>query len=484
MEVSNESYKQTLEYLPGALIDFYIERMAVTYMNRMAIHLFQFDRDEVENGIPVREIFANEQEFLRAQELVESFGLESFRERKPYQPGSKQELHDFWLKRKDGSTFCGGCQASFILDQEHIPIGIRVYIRDLTDERRTKEALQASEETYRTLVEYSSDLIFLIAPGGKVLSVNQAAAHSIGSEAEKIIGRNLSEIFPEEVAEQYRAKLEEVFATGKGSNSETCRTDQGQTVWINTTLNPVKNEAGKIISILGVSRDVTERKLAESRIEESDRLRELLLDVITHDLKTPAGVIYGLSDMARESSPDDEVIESIYLSSQRLLEVLENTTILSRAVFGERIPKQVLQLRPLVKEISRDFASQVDSAGMSLEINVPAELKVTANPLIGEVIKNYISNAAKYARSGDRIIVEAMEGKDSVIIGVKDEGQTIPSEKRALIFERGAQLHRSGRKGRGLGLAIVKRIAEAHDGDVGVEPNHPKGNIFYFNIPK
>ncbi|MBT6946992.1 MAG: HAMP domain-containing histidine kinase, partial [Candidatus Marinimicrobia bacterium] len=225
-------------------------------------------------------------------------------------------------------------------------------------------------------------------------------------------------------------------------------------------------------------------KLAEIKIEESDSLRELLLDVVTHDLKTPASVIYGLADMAREYLPEDEVVESIFLSSQRLLGVLENTSVLSRAVFGEQIPKSVLVLNELMLEIANEFTSQLESTGMSLEIQIPAEIKITANPLIGEAFKNFISNAIKYAKDGKKIIIEAIEGNDSVMIGFKDFGRTIPIEKRNLIFERGSQLSKTNKSGRGLGLAIVKRIAKAHNSDVGVEPNKPSGNIFYLRLPQ
>lgn len=484
MQESEKAYTDTLEFLPGALIEFNIARMAVTYMNRMAIFLFGYDRDEVAQGIPVEEIFASEEEFLRARKLVESFALESYQKQTPYERYEKQALHDFQLRKKDGTLFKGGCQASFIQDEAQVPTGIRIHIRDLTEQREVEKALQASEENYKTLVEYSTDLVFLIDNQGKILSVNKAAAQSLGNEPEGVQGLNIHDIFPEKVADEYKSRLNEVFSSGKSNNYESNRRFGSKTIWINTTLNPVKDKSGGIKAVLGVSRDVTERKLAETKIEESDRLRELLLDVITHDLKTPAGVIYGLAEMAREHHPEDEIVESIFLSSQRLLDVLDNTSVLSRAVFGEPIPKSVLVLHRLISEVGNDFSSQLESAGMSLEIKIPKEITVTANPLIGEAVKNYICNAIKYARDGKKIIVEAIEGKDSILIGVKDHGKTIPAEKRKLIFERGAQLSSSRRKGRGLGLAIVRRIAEAHNGDVGVEPNQPTGNIFYFNIPK
>ncbi len=484
MEDLRRHVDDTLEFLPGALIEFDISKMAITYMNRMAIFLFEYERSEVEKGIPVSEIFFTDEEFQRARKLVESFALESYETQTPYTRYEKQAIHDFELKRKDGSSFCGGCQASFILDGDQVPTGIRIYIRDLSEQRETERALQESEEKYRTLVEFSSDLIFLVDEGGIVLSVNKAAAKSVGGLPEEIQGKHLSQLFPPDIVETYQKSLKDIFQSGKGSSYESNIQMKNRTIWIDTSLNPVKSSSGKVSAVLGVSRNITERKLAEIKIEESDSLRELLLDVVTHDLKTPASVIYGLADMAREYLPDDEVVESIFLSSQRLLGVLENTSVLSRAVFGEQIPKSVLVLKELMLELGNEFTSQLERTEMSLEIQIPEDIKITANPLIGEAFKNYISNALKYARDGKRIIIEAIEGNDSVMIGIKDFGRTIPAEKRSLIFERGSQLSNKDKSGRGLGLAIVKRIAHAHGGDVGVEPNHPTGNIFYIRLPQ
>ncbi|MBC8193588.1 MAG: PAS domain-containing sensor histidine kinase [FCB group bacterium] len=484
MEKLKRKDKDTLEFLPGALIEIDFSRQVVTYMNRMAYFLFGCDSSAVDAGIPLHDIFLNKDEFQKAKGITESFGLESYTKKTPYTRFEKQDVHDFWFKKEDGGNFCGACQGSFILDADQIPVGVRLYIRDLTEQKSTEVALQESEEKYRTLVEYSTDLIFLVDKSENVISVNQAAAKSIGRKPDEIQGKNIGELFPTEIAKTYRISLKKVFLTGESANYETTLGSGSHQVWINTSLNAIRDSQGQVSAVMGVSRDITEHKLAAIKIKESDRLRELLLDVVTHDLKTPVSVIYGLADMAREYLPDDEVIESIYLSSQRLISVLENTSILSRAVFGEQIPKSNIGLAKMIEEIGSEFASQLENNGMVLELSVPKNIHINANPLIGEVFKNYISNAIKYARDGQKIIVEAIEENGSVMIGVKDFGPTIPADKRSLIFERGTQLSSSKKTGRGLGLAIVKRIARAHDGDVGVEANEPRGNIFYLRLPQ
>ena len=187
--------------------------------------------------------------------------------------------------------------------------------------------------------------------------------------------------------------------------------------------------------------------------------------------------------MAQNRMPDDEIINGIFVSSARLLKVLNNTTALAQAALGEPISLEQLNLHKLVTELHPEFSQLLLAADMMLEIKITPELMIMANPLIAEVFKNYISNAIKYAKAGKQILVEAQLDKDAVLIAIKDFGTTIPEADRKRIFERQVQLDAGEKQGRGLGLAIVKRIAVAHGGEAWVEPNMPQGNSFCLRIP-
>jgi len=222
-------------------------------------------------------------------------------------------------------------------------------------------------------------------------------------------------------------------------------------------------------------------KLADDKLAVSERLKELLLDIITHDLRNPIGSIYNFSELARVQFPDDSLIEHIHIGSTRLLKVLENTTLLSQTVVGETIPLEVLNLHDMLKETIDEFSVLLKEANMTLELNCPANLEIHGNPILSEVFKNYISNAIKYARMGKRIIVQAWE-EAGVQISVDDFGITISEQERGLVFERNIQLAKEKKVGRGLGLAIVKRIAQAHNARVWVEPNTTRGNRFRLHM--
>jgi PAS domain S-box-containing protein len=257
----------------------------------------------------------------------------------------------------------------------------------------------------------------------------------------------------------------------------------GSIRWIHEELDKPRLKNGKPVLLRGCAQDITTSKESEERLAESDKLRELLLDIITHDLKNPAGVIFSMAEMAVQQMPDNKLVDVLHSTSARLLQVLDETSLLTQATFGDKIPLHRLNLYTLIAEVTEEFSTRLTSASLALEVNVPDQLVIYANPLISEVFKNYISNAIKYAGFGKRIVINAEVEDEAVCVSVNDFGTTIPEFDRKRIFERNTRINSADQKGRGLGLAIVQRIAAVNDAQVWVEPNKPKGNRFCVRIP-
>ena len=121
---------------------------------------------------------------------------------------------------------------------------------------------------------------------------------------------------------------------------------------------------------------------------------------------------------------------------------------------------------------------------MKIELNIPDKMIIYANPIIESIFRNFIQNAVKYAYSGKLISVDAIELSQGLKISISDLGTCIPKQKQEQIFKRRVQLDPMSNNGSGLGLAISKKIAEAHHAEIGVEPNHPKGNSFFIVLPQ
>ncbi|NQV30854.1 MAG: PAS domain S-box protein [Candidatus Marinimicrobia bacterium] len=224
------------------------------------------------------------------------------------------------------------------------------------------------------------------------------------------------------------------------------------------------------------------RELAE-QLASANGMKELLLDVITHDLRNPAGVISSITEMLESEDSGNELFEVLRGSSDSLLQVIESATVLSKLSIGEKIGREEFDLVPTLKEIVKEFNSQLATANMKINLHLPSTQMVLANPIISEIPKNYISNAIKYASEGSIIdVILTLDDEDRVVLRIEDYGTPIPVKQRDAIFERSVQLAKGEKKGRGLGLAIVKRIAESHEAEVGVEISKHGGNSFFIKF--
>jgi PAS domain S-box-containing protein len=217
-------------------------------------------------------------------------------------------------------------------------------------------------------------------------------------------------------------------------------------------------------------------------LANANGMKELLLDVITHDLRNPAGVISSITDMLTAEDDGNEMYELLQGSAKSLMEVIENATVLSKLSIGEDIAKDKMNLVPVLKAMESEFSSPLKSAGMALNFVVPESLFIVANPIISEIPKNYLSNALKYSASGGTIDIILRKEKGKVVLRVDDAGPPIPTNMREAVFKRNVQLEEGKKRGRGLGLAIVKRIATEHDATVGIEDSPRGGNSFFLKF--
>jgi PAS domain S-box-containing protein len=147
---------------------------------------------------------------------------------------------------------------------------IQVAIRDITERKHTEEALLESEERYRTLAEASNDIIFVIDKDDRVEYVNGFAAELVNKPVNQIIGQPRSSLFPPDVARNQKKGLEIVFETGAPVRNEGVLEFNGQKYWFDHLLTPLKDPDNQVRSVLGISRDITERKNADIKLRDSE----------------------------------------------------------------------------------------------------------------------------------------------------------------------------------------------------------------------
>ena len=194
--------------------------------------------------------------------------------------GSVQQV-EYAMEMPTGKSWYNAKLSPLRKDKAEL-VGITAVVRDITENKIAEELMRQSEEKYRVLVEGTSDYIYMVDLEGKVLSVNESGAGLLRNKPHEIEGRFLSELFPKEISEDYMTGLNEVAQTGASRTTISKLVFGESELWLDTNLNPLTDRNGKVTAVIGLSRDVTERKRMEQSLRESEELNRAIIDS-SHD---------------------------------------------------------------------------------------------------------------------------------------------------------------------------------------------------------
>jgi len=242
-----------------------------------------------------------------------------------------------------------------------------------------------------------------------------------------------------------------------------------------------------------LQREKNYEKQQKTNIEiQKERLRADMLRSISHDFRTPLTVMMGLAGTAvdnYEKMGDEDrkgYFRNIQDEASWLNEIVEN--ILQATRFEEGGVKLNLE-EEAAEEIITEAVTRVKKhAGRrEITVNIPEELILIKvdGVLIRQVLVNLLNNAVNYSNEGSKIVVSLRREGERVVFEVSDNGEGIPEEDLPRIFERyqrSASSGRMNRKGIGLGLSLCKSIVEAHNGEISIRKNSPKGTVVSFYV--
>ena len=140
------------------------------------------------------------------------------------------------------------------------------------------EELKKVEERYKSIIESSSDVIFVIDKDFKYLYVNKVCARNFGKPADELIGRPMRESFPEIIAEGLAKNIKKVFDTKDSLTLEEKIEVQGKDTYNSSSLNPIMNDAGEVVAVSGIVRDITDKKKAEEELNIANEELEQKLE--------------------------------------------------------------------------------------------------------------------------------------------------------------------------------------------------------------
>jgi len=214
---------------------------------------------------------------------------------------------------------------------------------------------------------------------------------------------------------------------------------------------------------------------------------------ISHELKTPIGALGLLAETIRDEAEGEEgevirrLAERMITEAERAGTTVDDLLELSRIEFADEAEFEPVRVRSVVGEAVSRISTAADHAGISVGVEVPADLRVVGDRRqLVSALYNLVDNAVKYSPEGSSVVVSARVDADSVLLQVADEGIGIPRRDLDRVFERFYRVDRARSRrtgGTGLGLAIVRHVASNHQGEVTVESTEGVGSVFTLRLP-
>ncbi|OHE82505.1 MAG: hypothetical protein A2107_06780 [Verrucomicrobia bacterium GWF2_62_7] len=235
------------------------------------------------------------------------------------------------------------------------------------------------------------------------------------------------------------------------------------------------------------------QQLKESydRLRELETLRDNLVHLVVHDLRSPLAMMAGYVDLikvkiaAKLNASEVGYIDVVGKHTAKLLDMVTTLLDVSRMEAGQMpLNRQACDLAGVAKEVTDSFSVLAGRRQLSIE-SLSGPLSVHADKdVLQRVIANLVGNAIKFTPDGGQIRV-TIGRKDSMArVAVTDSGPGIPAEYHAKVFEKFGQVDKQARRhSTGLGLTFCKLAVQAHGGEIGVESEVGKGSTFWFALP-
>ncbi|EKF84857.1 PAS domain S-box protein [Methanobacterium formicicum] len=358
--------------------------------------------------------------------------------------------------KADGSYVWLDTKGTPISDKDGLTSGFVCNSRDITQQKNAEDALRDSEEKYRTLIESAKDPISLYDENGIFLMSNKAGAHSMGKEPADLLGRSLRDFFPPEIATKQIELIREVIRTEDGLDVEMF-VPYGKDQWFSTSLQPLYGPDNRIHSVQVISRDITDIKETQIKLEQALQDKEMLMKEIYHRVKNNLMVISSLLNLQSRYIKDEEA-RAIFKESQEraqsmamIHERLYRSADLKHINFGDYIRKLANDLfRTYVADPSR-IKLELDVEDVMIDINIAIPLGLMVNELISNSIKH-----AFPGESNGKIRVKFNENDNQCVLEVSDNGVGFPPDFKP-------------EKADSLGLQLVNSLTQQIGGELELE---------------
>ena len=383
-----------------------------------------------------------------------------------------------WRLRSDGTRFWASVVITRITGAGGEVRGFSLITRDRSENRRQDEMLRMSEERFRLLVEGVKDYaIFMLDPGGHIVSWNLGAQKNKGYEASEIIGQHFSRFYPPEVAASGwpEQELRNALRDGRFEDEGWRIRKDGSRFWASVVITALHDATGRHRGFAKVTRDLTERRRVTALEDEGRRVTNFLA-MLGHELRNPlAPISNALELLKREKTASAAVVHTRDIIGRQLRQMtrlVDDLLDVGRITSGKiQLENKPVRLRDAIAEAIEAVRPLIDGKSQTLHLQAQE-----ADPWIAgdsarviQIVSNLVHNAAKFTGNGGNIHVSLSRTAAEADISVRDDGPGIPPQDLQRIFDlfvQGEQNLARTQGGLGLGLSLVQQLTTLHGGRV------------------
>ena len=348
--------------------------------------------------------------------------------------------------------------------------------------------IMAEKKKIETIIRTIDDGIVVVDPEARVTDLNPKAAEILGVNPVDFQGEHFLELLHnEEVFGQVKRVLAEGRTPPAGAEENTLTIQRGENRrHYQFVISPIQHKPGRIQGAVLLLRDVT-------RLKELNQLKSEFIMKASHELKNPlTGLTMNIA-LLRESvlaglkEKERQLLESAEEDLRRLRALVNDLLDLSRIEAG-KLTMEIASasLKPIVEKALEAIRAQAEESAIVVSAGLPGALPpvlADANKILW-VLTNLLGNALRYTPGGGEIKISAEPDEASVRVEVRDNGQGIPYEDQARLFEKFFQARGGASGSLGIGLAICKEIIRAHRGAIWVDSAPGQGSTFSFTLPR
>jgi PAS domain S-box-containing protein len=374
---------------------------------------------------------------------------------------------------------------------------LTVYFRDVSERHRADAALRENTALLRAISDTSADIIFAKDDRGRMRFANPAALAMIGKPLEQVLGRTDAEFLADQEAAQIIMENDRrIMDTGVANEiEEPVRASNGEEkTWLSLKI-PYRDENRRVIGLLGIARDITERKRMEQKLREESHRKDEFLAMLAHELRNPLAPITTAAQLLALFAADEQRVRQaaqvIARQAAHMVGLVDDLLDVSRVTRGLIVLQKdevdiksvtadaVEQARPLIESRKHELITRMTSAHVMVHGD---------RTRLVQAIANLLNNAAKYTPSGGHITLALEADEAQVRLRVTDDGAGISSELLPRVFELFIQGERTPDRtqgGLGLGLALVKSVIGMHGGTVDAHSGGAgMGSMFTIALPR